>query len=78
MNKLLIASLLLINIAFSSAVFLKKPTSSKFTTLNQLREINDSDFGKRILDTIALQLANKSPLSDVAKMLADIRQNLAL
>jgi hypothetical protein len=54
MNKFLIASLLVINIAFSSAVFLKKPTSGKFTTMNQLREINDSEFGKRILDTIAL------------------------
>jgi chromosome segregation ATPase len=65
-------------ITMNQAVFLKKPASGKFNTFNQLREIQDSDFGKRILDTIALQLANKSPLADVARMLQEIRQNLAL
>jgi peptidoglycan hydrolase CwlO-like protein len=78
MNKFIIASLLLINIALNGAVYLKKPVGSHQATFAQLREINDSDFGKRILDTIALQLANKSPLSDVASMLAEIRTNLIL
>jgi regulatory protein YycI of two-component signal transduction system YycFG len=49
-----IAAFLLLNIAFSSAVFLKKPTNSHFNTMSQLREISEKDFGKRILDTIAL------------------------
>lgn len=35
-------------------------------------------FGKKILDTIALQLKNKSPLGDIAKMLAEIRQDLVI
>jgi len=53
MNKFL-AIVLLVNIVCSNAVFLKKPVSGKQNTYASLREINDSDFGKRILDTIAL------------------------
>jgi len=53
MHKIL-ATLFIMNIAFTSAVFLKAPSNGRFNTFNQLREINDSDFGKRILDTIAL------------------------
>jgi len=76
MNKALIAIILILNIAGSQAVFLKKPTKATFNIFNQLKEIEDESFGKKILDTIALQLKNKSPLGDIAKMLAEIRTDL--
>lgn len=72
MNKLLVV-FLIANVLASNAVFLKKTST---TTVNHLRNIQESEFGKRILDTIALQMNNKSPLSDVAKMLNDILANL--
>lgn len=34
--------------------------------------------GKKLLETIALQLKNKAPLADIAKMLQDLRENLIL
>ena len=34
------------------------------------------DFGRKILDTIALQINSKAPLQDVAKLLADLNDNL--
>lgn len=34
------------------------------------------DFGRKILDTIALQVNSKAPLQDVAKLLADLKDNL--
>ena len=40
--------------------------------------MENSEFGKKILDTIALQVKNNSPLSDIARMLAEIRQDLTL
>jgi hypothetical protein len=73
MNKLLLVAFLISNVLVSNAVFLKKNSQ---TTVNNLRNIQESEFGKRILDTIALQMNNKSPLSDVAKMLNDILANL--
>jgi septal ring factor EnvC (AmiA/AmiB activator) len=77
MHKSVIAILLIANIAFSSAVFLKKPATATFSVFNELQEVENSDFGKKILDTIALQMKNKSPLQDVAKMLAEIRGDLS-
>jgi chromosome segregation ATPase len=78
MHKAVIATLLICNLAFSGAVFLKKPSQATFTVFNQLEEVENEEFGKKILDTIALQLKNKSPLGDVAKMLAEIRQDLVI
>jgi len=54
MNKVLIATLLIAQIALSSAVYLKKPSNSQYTVFSQLNAIRDSDFGKRIIDTIAI------------------------
>jgi len=34
--------------------------------------------GKKLLDTIALQMKNKAPLGDIAKMLQDLRENLIM
>jgi len=54
MNKTFVALFLLANIAFSSAVFLKKGTKMNFDMVNRLREIDAHPFGNKILDTIAL------------------------
>jgi hypothetical protein len=53
MNKF-VAIFLLANIAFSSAVFLKKSSKMNFDMVNRLREIDNHPFGNKILDTIAL------------------------
>jgi len=80
MNKSIIVALIIANIAFSNAAFLKssKKEVPQFTVFNQLEQIESNEFGKKILDTIALQMKNKSPLSDIARMLAEIRQDLIL
>ena len=78
MNKSIIVALLIINIAFSSAALLKKPSKVTFNVYSQLKQLQEEKFGKKILDTIALQIQNKSPLGDIAKMLAEIRQDLVI
>jgi hypothetical protein len=76
MQKALIATILILNIAFSNAVFLKKPSKATFTVFQQLKDLEDSDFGKKLLDTIALQIKSQSPLGDIARLLAEIREDL--
>jgi len=85
MNKVtLVALFVILNIAVTSAGpgFMNKRQTlshkSEPTVLAQLEEIQNNEFGKKILDTIALQLKNKSPIGDIARMLAEIRQDLVL
>lgn len=85
MNKVTFVALFVIfNIAVTSASagFMNKRQTlshkSEPTVLAQLEEIQNNEFGKKILDTIALQLKNKSPIGDIARMLAEIRQDLTL
>jgi len=78
MRKIAIVALLLLNIALSSAVFLKKPSQTTFNVFAQLKNVEQSSFGKKIIDTVALQLKNKSPLQDIAKLLAEIRTDLVV
>jgi|JI102314A1RNA_FD_contig_41_5402103_length_1472_multi_4_in_0_out_0_1 chromosome segregation ATPase len=65
-------------IAMSQAVFLENKVGSHFAIFSQLKNVEDSSFGKKILDTIALQLGNKVPLSDVASLLKELRSNLVV
>jgi chromosome segregation ATPase len=74
----ILVALLIVNIAFSNAALLKKPNKVTYNVFNQLKSIEDEVFGKKILDTIALQLENKSPLGEIATMLAQIRQDLVI
>ncbi|EGR29421.1 hypothetical protein IMG5_155700 [Ichthyophthirius multifiliis] len=79
MKTQLISVLLLINLTLSSAVFLQKPRSAsnkQFEIFSSLQKVEMIDFGKRILDTIALQLTNKVPLAEVAKVLSQLKQDL--
>lgn len=80
MNKTAFAVCLILSIAFANAGFLKseKKEAKKETIVSQLQEMENHEFGKKILDTITLQLKNNSPLSDIARMLAEIRQDLTL
>jgi predicted nucleic acid-binding Zn-ribbon protein len=78
MNKVLIATLLVLLVANTNAVFLKKPSKATFNVFNQLKEFENVSFGKNLLDTINLQITNKSPLGDIAKMLEEIRSDLTL
>jgi len=74
----LIAIFLILNLAFNAnAVFLKKQNKATYSVFNQLKSVENSQFGKKILDTIALQMKNKSPLADIARLLAEIRTDLA-
>jgi hypothetical protein len=56
MQKSFIVALLIVNIAFSSAALLKKPSKVTFNVFSQLKQLQDEKFGKKLLDTIALQL----------------------
>jgi len=80
MNKTVLAVCLILSITFANAGFLKqeKKEVKKETIASQLQEMESHEFGKKILDTITLQLNNNSPISDIARMLAEIRQDLTL
>jgi chromosome segregation ATPase len=80
MNKTVIALCLILSISFANADgFLKgKKEAKKETIVSQLQDMEKHEFGKKILDTITLQLKNNSPMSDIARMLAEIRQDLTL
>lgn len=54
MNKTFVALFLLANIAFSSAVFLKKGSKMNFDVINKLKEIDNHPFGNKIIDTLAI------------------------
>ncbi|CAD8154538.1 unnamed protein product [Paramecium pentaurelia] len=75
MNKVI---LILVVLSITQSVFVKRsndPTKAVFT---QLEAMEEHELGKKLLDTIALQLNNKAPLSDIAKMLQQLRENLIL
>lgn len=74
MKSVIIVALLLVS---CSAVFLKKPSRQSYDTFSQLKEFEENSFGKKILDTVALQLNNQAPLNEIAKMLGEIRTGLA-
>jgi phosphatidate phosphatase PAH1 len=80
MNKTAIVVCLILSISFANAGFLKndKKEIKKETVITQLQDMEKHEFGKKILDTITLQLKNNSPMSDIARMLAEIRQDLTL
>jgi hypothetical protein len=51
----LITIFLILNLAFNAnAVFLKKPSKATYSVFSNLKNVENSMFGKKILDTIAL------------------------
>lgn len=77
MTKSIIAVFLIMNIVFqANAVFMRKQSTAAFSVFTDLKKLEDKEFGKKILDTIALQLKSQSPLQDIARMLDEIRQDL--
>lgn len=70
-------SLLLVLIA-ANAVFVKKPSDPNAGVFAEMEEIEQHELGRKLLDTIALQMKNQAPLADIAKMLQDLRENLLL
>ncbi|CAD8112275.1 unnamed protein product [Paramecium sonneborni] len=65
-------------ILFTQAVVIKHASNPHAAVFAQLENLEDNPLGKQILDTIAIQMRNQSPLSDIAKMLQDLRENLVL
>jgi hypothetical protein len=43
-----------------------------FDVISKLREIDNHPFGKKIMDTIALQISSGAPLANVAKFLQEL------
>jgi septal ring factor EnvC (AmiA/AmiB activator) len=43
---------------------------------NMLRNIDSNDFGKNLLDTIALQMQSGSPMNDIANLIRDMMNDL--
>ncbi|KAM3138477.1 hypothetical protein pb186bvf_009391 [Paramecium bursaria] len=69
---------LLLGLAITQAVFVKKVSDPNANVFAELEEIEEHELGRKILDTIALQMKNQAPLADIAKMLQDLRENLVL
>jgi chromosome segregation ATPase len=67
--------MLLVSNTFAESIF-AATNSKQMGIFAELEEIDSMDFGKKLLDTITLQLNNKSPLGDISKLLADIRGEL--
>jgi len=72
MKSILVIALVL-GVAFGGSIFAQNKQVGIFT---ELQSIDNSDFGKKLLDTIALQLKNKSPLGDISKLLSEIKSEL--
>lgn len=72
MRNTFVALFLIANIAMSSAAFIKKPAKMNFDVISKLREIDNHPFGKKIMDTIALQISSGAPLANVAKFLQEL------
>lgn len=70
--------LLALGLVLSSAVFVKKVSDPNASVFTELEEIENFDMGKKLLDTISLQMKNQAPLGDIAKMLQSLRENLIL
>jgi len=68
----------LLGLAITQAVFVKRNNDPNRAVFAQLEAMEEHELGKKLLDTIALQLNNKAPLSDIAKMLQQLRENLIL
>ena len=76
MNKI---AIVLLGLVVANAVFVKKTASDpNQAVFNQLESLEDVIMGKKLLDTIALQLKNQSPLGDIAKMLQNLRESLIM
>lgn len=76
MNKL---ALIFLGLVLANAVYVKKSASDpNQAVFNQLAELEDKQIGRKLLDTIALQLKNQSPLGDIAKMLQNLRESLIM
>lgn len=65
-------------LTLSQAVFVKKASDPNAGVFAELEEIEQHELGRKVLDTIALQMKNQAPLADIAKMLQDLRENLLL
>jgi chromosome segregation ATPase len=76
MTKFAIIALVLVNAAFASQVFLGNTNKMSTGAFAALKAIEQNEFGKNLLDTIALQLQNQAPLSDVAKLLGELKSDL--
>jgi len=76
MTKFAVVALVLINAAFATQVFLGNTNKMTTGAFAQLKAIEQSEFGKNLLDTIALQLQNQAPISDVAKLLGELKSDL--
>ena len=74
--KVLIIAIL--GLALTQAVFVKRSNDPNAALFAKLESFEDHELGRKLLDTIALQLNNKAPLNDIAKMLQQLRENLVL
>jgi chromosome segregation ATPase len=76
MTKFAVVALVLINAAFATQVFLGNTNKMTTGAFAQLKAIEGTEFGKNLLDTIAIQIQNQAPLSDVAKLLGELKADL--
>ena len=72
------AALVLLGLIAVNAVFVKKVTDPNAPVFAEMEELDSTEMGRKLFDTIALQLKNKAPLADIARMLQNLRENLVL
>lgn len=77
-RKMRTVALVLIGLIAVHAVFVKKVTDPNAPVFAQMEDLDGTEMGRKLFDTIALQLKNKAPLSDIARMLQNLRENLVL
>ena len=65
---------LLALIAVTQSVFL--PQMKSGNVFADIKQIDTSDFGKKLIDTIALQLKSNAPLEDVSMLLDNLLHNV--
>ena len=65
---------LLALIALTQSVFL--PQMKSGNVFADIKQIDTSDFGKKLIDTIALQLKSNAPLEDVSMLLDNLLHNV--
>jgi cysteinyl-tRNA synthetase len=72
-------ALIVLGLVAANAVFTtRKASDPNANVFAELQDIEENEMGKKLLDTIALQMKNMAPLADIAKMLQSLRENLVL
>eukprot|EP01015_Nassula_variabilis_P004535 TRINITY_DN1315_c0_g1_i11.p1 TRINITY_DN1315_c0_g1~~TRINITY_DN1315_c0_g1_i11.p1 ORF type:complete len:370 (-),score=101.07 TRINITY_DN1315_c0_g1_i11:56-1165(-) len=75
-NKMRTVAIAIISVLCVASFAAKIESTATLNVRDRLDKIRDDDFGKKILDTIALQIKRNEPLAEVSKLMNNIRLDL--